>query len=213
MPFLLLFLFMAQFFESHRYKSFVMANNFVETIQKDLGFPALQKIDPNIQETKEKVAAHSEQKLAQAAIPAVLTALYKLTRTDDGCKLILGKEDHSDWLGIVFEGKEATAVDKVAHYAGVTKELAESAMENIADEAVVDLQKSAGSSTNCEGVRTFMNDQRHNILVYLPAAMQMGDLLNDEALDDRTNKMEGPVSSFMHKIENKLSKGDQSKYP
>jgi hypothetical protein len=35
----------------------------------------------------------------------------------------------------------------------------------------------------------------------------MGDLLNDEALDDRTNKMEGPISNFMHKIENNLSGG------
>jgi hypothetical protein len=43
--------------------------------------------------------------------------------------------------------------------------------------------------------------------------MKMGDILNDEALDDRTNKMEGPVSGFMHRIENQLSKGDESKYP
>ena len=33
------------------------------------------------------------------------------------------------------------------------------------------------------------------------------------ALDDRTNKMEGPVSGFMHRIEKMLSKGDESKYP
>ena len=52
-----------------------------------------------------------------------------------------------------------------------------------------------------------MSGQRHNILVYLPAALQLGDLLNDNAMDDRTNKMEGPVSNFMHNIENKLSGG------
>ncbi|MEO7924436.1 MAG: hypothetical protein ABIR30_12220 [Chitinophagaceae bacterium] len=52
-----------------------------------------------------------------------------------------------------------------------------------------------------------MNDQRHNILVYLPAALNLGDLLKDESLDDRTNKMEGPVSNFMHKIEDILSQG------
>jgi hypothetical protein len=190
-----------------------MATNFVETIQKDLGFPPLQKIDPNIQETKEKVPSQSQRKLAQAAIPAVLTALYKLTRTDEGCRLILNHEKQADWLSILFEKKEAMAVDKVARYAGVKIEEAESAMENIADEAVIMLAKSAGTSPTCENIRNFMNDQRHHILVYLPAAMQMGDLLNDEALDDRTNKMEGPVSGFMHRIENLLSKGDESKYP
>ena len=56
-----------------------------------------------------------------------------------------------------------------------------------------------------------MNGQRHNILVYLPAALSMGDVLDDETLDDKTNKMEGPVSSFMHKIENTLSDGDKKK--
>jgi hypothetical protein len=52
-----------------------------------------------------------------------------------------------------------------------------------------------------------MNDQRHQVLVYLPAPLQLGDLIHDESLDDRTNKMEGPVSNFMHKIEDKLSQG------
>jgi hypothetical protein len=35
--------------------------------------------------------------------------------------------------------------------------------------------------------------------------MNFGDILHDETLDDRTNKMEGPISNFMHKIEDKLS--------
>ena len=190
-----------------------MPTNLVETIQKNLGYPSLQKIDPNIQETKEKIPRHTQEKLSQAAIPAVLTAFYKFTRTDEGCNAIIAEQAHGDWLGFIFEGKEEVAVDKVARYAGVIAGEAESAMENIADEAVNTLKKSAGTNPTAESVKTFMNDQRHNILVYLPAALQMGDLLNDEALDDRTNKMEGPVSSFMHKIENILSDGDQSKYP
>jgi hypothetical protein len=37
--------------------------------------------------------------------------------------------------------------------------------------------------------------------------MQLGDLLKDDSLDDRTNKMEGPISNMMHNIENKLSGG------
>jgi hypothetical protein len=188
-----------------------MANNLVETIQKNLDYPALQKIDPNIQETKDNVPRQSKQKLGQAAIPAVLTALYKFTRTDEDCESILSEKGSSDWLGTLFENREKIAVDKVAHYAGVDPGEAETAMEDIADEAVRVLRKSTGNTVT--HIRTYMNDQRHNILVYLPAAMQFGDLLNDEALDDRTNKMEGPISSFMHKIENTLSKGDQSKYP
>ncbi len=188
-----------------------MATNLVETIQKNLGYPALQKIDPNIQETKDSVPRQSKEKLGQAAIPAVLTALYKFSRTKLGCEVILSGQENSDWLGTIFEGKEKIAVEKVAHYAGVTPEVAESEMENIADEGIRIVRKSGGKTAGT--LNEYMNLQRHHILVHLPAAMQLGDLLNDEALDDRTNKMEGPVSSFMHKIENTLSKGDETKYP
>jgi hypothetical protein len=190
-----------------------MATHLVESIQKKLGFPPLLKIDPNIQEAKEKVLRQSQEKLAQAAIPAVLTALYKFTRTDEGCNTILQNADSESWLNTIYEGKQEMAVDKVSHYAGVSRELAESAMKKVANEAVISVKNSNGNHPTGGSIRSFMDVQRHNILVYLPAAMQMGDLLNDEALDDRTNKMEGPVSGFMHRIENMLSKGDKSKYP
>jgi len=49
-----------------------------------------------------------------------------------------------------------------------------------------------------------MNSQRHTILSHLPAVLKIGDTLNEETFDDRTNKMEGPVSSFLHKIENRI---------
>jgi hypothetical protein len=190
-----------------------MATYLIETIQKNLGFPALQKIDPNFQETKEKTPAQSQAKLAQAAIPSVLMALYKFVRTDKGGRSVLDASGHTDWLGVIFDGKEKEAVDKVAHYAGASNKETESVMENIADEAVVVVKQSAGANPTPDGVRSYLNDQRHDILVHLPAAMQMGDVLNDESLDDRTNKMEGPMSNLMHAIEGKLSKGDKSKYP
>src|SRR5262245_30406760 len=106
-----------------------MANNLVETVQKNLGLPALQKIDPNIQEVKEKSLRSSRENLTQAAIPAVLTALYKFTRTDEGCQAFISNDNNPDWLGTFFEGKEKSAVDKVALYASVTGEEAESLME------------------------------------------------------------------------------------
>jgi hypothetical protein len=203
---------MAQFSGTITIKLFVMANNLVETIQNNLGFPPLQKIDPNIQETKEKFSRSSEEKLAQAAIPAVLTALYNFSRSSNESQLILSGNEQ-DWLATIFEGKEASAVEKVAAYAGITDSEAESAMENVADEAVNTLRESAGPKGNAETIRTLMGDQRHHILVYLPAALQLGDLLNEDSLDDRTNKMEGPISNFMHSIESKFSGKDESKYP
>jgi hypothetical protein len=144
-----------------------MANNLIETIQKNLNLPALQKIDPNIQETKEKSLRPSQDKLSQAAIPAVLTALYKFTRTDEGCQALISNSGYLDWLGAFFEGKEKTAVDKVAHYADVTSEESERMMEDIADEAVATVKNSVKPRLTIDD-SVFMKDQRHHS-VYLPA--------------------------------------------
>jgi len=81
-------------------------------------------------------------------------------------------------------------------------------------EAIHALRESIVHHPTQEAVKRYMGDQRHSILVYLPASMQLGSLLDDDSLDDRTNKMEGPISSFMHSIENKFSGNDDtSRYP
>ena len=49
-------------------------------------------------------------------------------------------------------------------------------------------------------VKVFFNDQRNHLLLYLPAALNMGELLHDPTLDDNTNKMEGPVSNLIKNI-------------
>lgn len=175
----------------------------------NLGYSALQKVDPNIQDTKNHQDYASMERLAQAAIPAVLTALYKFTRTDEDCRIVLSGGEKQDWLSVIYGGKEHEAVEKVAQYAGVTQVQAENHMENIADESVKLLKEFVGKDGTAEKLKAYMNSQRHNILVYLPAALNMGDVLNDETLDDKTNKMEGPVSTFMHRIEDTLSDGDR----
>ena len=62
--------------------------NIIEAIQKKLGYPALEKIDPNIQETKDKSLRTTEEKLAQSAIPVVLAGFYKYTSIDEGAKAL-----------------------------------------------------------------------------------------------------------------------------
>ena len=84
---------------------------------------------------------------------------------------------------------------------------AEETMEDIAREAVIIIHEGPGENPSAEKIRNYMSSQRHHILVYLPPALKMGDLLNDNTMDDRTNKMEGPISNLMHGIENKFSGG------
>ena len=190
-----------------------MVTNLVDAIQKNLGYPPLQKIDPNIQEAKDIAPRKSPERISQAAIPAVLICIYKFSRTDEGCQTLLGEPGSSGWLNTIFETKEKLAIDKVALYAGTSATDTENAMKDIADEAIKIIRNSVTQPPTCSGVRTYLDSQRHNILVHLPAAMQMGDVLEDETLDDRTNKMEGPMSGSMHWIEKIFSKGDESKYP
>lgn len=186
-----------------------MAFNLIEKLQQSLGFPPLKKIDPNIQEPKDVEHQHSQDEdLGQAAIPAVLAGLFKLSQSENGARLILSGYGDRNWLQAIYEGKEADAVDKIAQYAGVTSTNASDVMESAAKEAVRIIREHIGAQGTTDSVKGLMKDQRHEILSYLPAKMQLGDSLNDNTLDDRTNKMEGPVSSFMHKIENKLSGSD-----
>jgi hypothetical protein len=188
-----------------------MATSILETVRKNLGFPALQKIDPNIQEAKDIDAVPKVNRLAQAAVPAVLTAIFTMTRTEDGAHELVSGDRQSGWFPVILRGHENEAVAKVAQYAGTTEEEARTCLEEVADEAVVDLKQEVGENASYEKVRDYMNGQRHHILVYLPAALNMGHMLNDETLDDRTNKMEGPVSTFMHKLEDHLSDGESTK--
>jgi hypothetical protein len=184
-----------------------MAINIVDIIQKHTPFPELKKIDPNVQDLTGKESHTSTALLGQAAIPAVLTAIYRLSRNDAGSSELLLANEKDDMLAFLFQNREEEVVEKVAAYAMVDQTRAHQELENIADQSVNVIKEFLGREATPQKLKTFMNDQRHQILSYLPAQMQLGDLLHDEQLDDRTNKMEGPVSNFMHKIEDKLSQG------
>src|SRR5262245_26193699 len=81
-----------------------MAKNIIEDVQKKLGYAPLEKVDPNVQDTKPQQQSTS-QRLAQAAIPAVLTAIYKLSRTDEGCNAIINSSEGADLLSIIYDKK------------------------------------------------------------------------------------------------------------
>jgi len=179
-----------------------MVTDLVDAIQKNLGYPPLERVDPNSQEIKGAKKMSSAQKLPQAAIPAVLAAMIKYSDGTDGINLLTLAEN-KNWLGTFYSGREKEAVKKVADYAGVSTDEAQRNMEDISNEAMR-LVKEVVKGPDAEKLRSYMNSQRHTILSHLPAVLKMGDILNEETFDDRTNKMEGPVSSFLHKIENRI---------
>src|SRR5258708_34376951 len=81
-------------------KTISMVTNLVEVIQKNLGYQPLKKVDPNTQEIKKANKMSSEQKLPQAAIPAVLAAMIKYSDGKDGISL-LSDNENKNWLGTI----------------------------------------------------------------------------------------------------------------
>ncbi len=178
-----------------------MAINIVEEVQKKMGYEPLQKIDPNTQEPlTTEVFTSPASAIAQAAIPAILAAIYEKSKTVEDVDDIMRVRNSTDYLPTLYGDNAPRAVQSVATYSKVSVSEAKQAMQQIAIAALQVIHTEV-KDTNHEAVTVFMKGQRDNILHYLPASLQMGKLLDDNTIDDRTNKMEGPVSGLMHTIE------------
>lgn len=184
--------------------------NLIDTIQHNLGLPKLHKVDPNTQEIKYPENAPTLDKLAQASIPAVVTAFYKLSRTEEGADMILRGNFSTSWINTLFGEDAPRAVGRISDYSNTDYDTARVQIEAVSVEGAKLISENGKTA---HGVTTFLTDQRTRALGYLPATLQIGDLLNDSTLDDRTNKMKGPISSLMHTIEEKFSEGDETKSP
>jgi hypothetical protein len=180
--------------------------NLIETIQKNLGYTGLYKIDPNTQDIKEEEKSFGTNSLAQAAIPAVLCGLfnYILQPGMDNTTL----EENSKWLPVLFGNKADEIVDRIAAYAGVSALNTRGEMEHIATEAARLIKGSIEANGGSTTIKDFSIAHKDEALLYLPAALQLGELLGNNSLDDRTHKMEGPISSLMHKFEKQFSGAD-----
>ncbi len=183
-----------------------MSINILETVQQNLGYQALQKIDPNTQQVAENDKTPAEHKFSQAAIPAVLTGLYKYVQSDDGAEDFLRGDNSSSWVNKIFDTGKKEAVQTIAAYAKQSNHDPVAKMNAIANETVKVVKETLGAEASIKAVKTYFSQQKTNILLYLPAELNMGELLNDSTLDDKTNKMEGPISSLMQNIGTAFSK-------
>ncbi len=188
-----------------------MSINLLETLQTQLGYPALQKIDPNTQVVKENNHTPDEHRFSQAALTAVLTALYNYSHTDIGAEKMRTSSSVTTWADLIFTDNQQSVVKHIGDYANYTSENVVNKLNNIATAAVLIIQEQLPADATMHHVKKFMNTQRNNILPFLPAELQMGELLHDNTLDDRTNKMEGPVSSIIRAIGGGFSNGESVK--
>lgn len=176
--------------------------NLLEKVQQNLGYPALQKIDLSTDKIIEDIATPDEDKFSQAAIPAVLTALYKYVLTDEGATEVLNGDSDTKWIAMIFDEHKKDAIEIISSYSKQSSENPLDKMHTIANEAVKVTKEYVGENGTLKDVKLFFAAQKNDILLYLLPSLKMGELLNDSTLDDNTNKMEGPISSLMHSLSN-----------
>lgn len=184
-----------------------MSINLLQTVQQNLGYSPLQKIDANTQEVVIDKNEPKEKKFGQAAIPAVLIALYKYGLPDEGAKAILDANLDSDWTDFIFSDQKEKIIEEISAYSGHTDSFTIPKLNAIAEEAIRIIREQL-TKGSIEDVKNILAASRNDVLPYLPASMQIGTLLNDNTIDDRTNKMDGPISSLMHAIGGSFSGSD-----
>ena len=180
--------------------------NIIETIQKNLGFNPLQKIDPNTQQTAGQ-SAIGNNALAQAGIPAILLGIYNQLESDP---FITDLDQEGNLLEKIFGKSKDTVVKRIAEYSKIKDHHGVQELEHIASESIRVLKESLGANATEPAIRSFVSKNKPDTLLYLPPSLELGTIFQNNNLDDRTGKMEGPVSSFMRTVEKAFNSTDQA---
>lgn len=178
--------------------------NLVESIQKNLGYAKLYKVDPNTQDIDQKEKSFGNNSLAQAGIPAVLCGLFNYVLRPDGNNISLLPENVK-WLPLIFGNRLAEIIERIAAYAGTSVDSAKGELEHMADEAVRLLKENIFIKDDISTLREFSMVHKNDALVYLPGSLRTGEILGNNSLDDHTHKMDGPISGLMHSLEKHFS--------
>lgn len=183
--------------------------NLIEEMQKATGHWPVEKVDPNTQAPKDEQESYKDL-LPQAVIPVALLGLYHYTRTEDNANLLAGGNvpEDTSWKNKLYGDHSDEVANSISSYAHTSLETTESALNYAANTAVKVVNNAFGDKASGAVIAEVFKDNRSNILQHLPAALQIGSIVNDTTIDDRTNKMEGPMSGIMHTFEKIFSDSD-----
>ncbi len=173
----------------------------IQHLQEYLG-TKLSRIDPTTEKV-DKAFQQRHERLAQAAVPAVLAVFYKFSRSAEGADYLA--TDTSVSLARLMNNKEELLAARIAEYAGVDTSTASDLIYELTSETSRYYQQQLQPAGDAEKLQVFFGSQREAILNKLPPDLQLGELMNDNTLDDKTNKMTGPASGLAHSIENIFS--------
>ncbi len=184
-----------------------MPINLLETVQENLGYPPLQKIETNTQKVKDDMGLLPEQLFSQAAIPSVLIALSEYSQDTEQANHLLMAEASYEWSNVIFGDSRTDVMNAIALYCGKTTGNFIPELNEIGTEAVR-VVKAQTTPATVSSIQTILKEARNDVLPFLPPSLQIGVLLHDNTLDDGTNKMQGPISSLMQAIGGSFSGTD-----
>ena len=178
--------------------------NLPQQLQEFLKYPVLQMSDVN---TGLPADEKTFDRLGQATLITFLAGLYKVTRSKESAVTVSSQSDPQQLLHIIFNGEEE--MNTIAAYADQPINVVKVKIAEVSAGYLGLMQQQPVEETQgADYLLNLLTAERHEILRYVPIGLKLGELLNDGSLEDNTNKMEGPVSSLMHKIENAFSKSD-----
>ena len=171
----------------------------IQTIQKNLSYGSLTKIDPNTQQVPEEKQEMGINALAQAGIPAILLGIFARLEQNPEWKLTESAEIRQ--LEQIFGSSTKAVIGKIQEYARIPDQHSVQELEHMADECMRVIRKNTSENRDGHTVQKFVASNKPGVIQYLPPELGLGILLNNNTLDDRTGKMNGPVSGLMHQME------------
>jgi len=171
-----------------------------EEVRRKLGSNPVPKIDPNTQAPLPEKEEPVSPDLGNAVIPAMLIAFYKHSRNEETAAELLNNSNSEKILDDVFGEEKNNIIQSVSIYTNVSTVNVETEMKKTSS-AIIEVLRDHIKDINGKTICAFFTDQRSNILKHLPVELNLGEAIKDSSVDDRTNKMEGPMSGMMHSIE------------
>jgi len=186
-----------------------MAFNIIDKLAQLEGISKLPEISPNTQDVPDE-KSNTTNRLVQAVIPSILAGFYKYTRDEEHAAEIPVKNGTADWIDTLFGPEKNNLMKRISIYSGASTTEAGEKMREVSTNIVNIINKEINNGDG-KTIKNYFTSERNNILHHLPAAIEIGNVLNDTTLDDRTNKMTGPVSGLMHGIEKTFASTDTEK--
>lgn len=180
----------------------------IATLTKHFGYAPLSMIDPNTQDVITEAGEADLHRFSQAGIPVILVGLHRFVSSDAGAEELLYPNSSTTWVSKIFGEDAPEVIARVNSYSGFDQAGTEDKLNDIAAKAAGFIRESAASEKLID-IKDVLESQIGNILTYLPPSIHLGDLLKENTLDDRTHKMEGPISTLIQSIGSGFSKPDE----